>query len=277
VSPSYQYVESRGKNAEFMDGVFERMVEARREVWFGSDASGLIRSTGIGWSFFTDEQRARWKEAPARVAREDLSPAIDLFAPRCLGALALTLAKLPTDRDKLAGALEKQRRLSVYRIGELMGEALVPATLRQSLYEVAAALPGAEVLGSARDELGRTGPGIARVERGLRRELIFDAASGELLARRLVMADPAADYARPGAVVGWTSYLSRRLVDALPEGVPRVPGPPCSPPGVGRGTVIEPGFSLSTGYFTDLDPHLEAWHGNGVITDAQYRALKRNH
>jgi hypothetical protein len=26
---------------------------------------------------YTDEQRARWKEAPARAAREDLSPAIE--------------------------------------------------------------------------------------------------------------------------------------------------------------------------------------------------------
>jgi hypothetical protein len=38
--------------------------------------------------------------------------------------------------------------------------------------------------------------------------------------------------------------------------------------------VIERGFLLSTGYFIDLDPHLENWHTSGIITDAQYRALK---
>jgi hypothetical protein len=77
-----------------------------------------------------------------------------------------------------------------------MGEALLPVELREPLYEVAAALPGAELLVSARDELGRTGPGVARTERGLRAELIFEPDSGELLARREVMVDPTADLSR---------------------------------------------------------------------------------
>ena len=55
---------------------------------------------------------------------------------------------------------------------------------------------------------------------------------------------------------------------------PPIPGPPCRPPGSGRGTLIEPGFLLSTGYFTDLAPHLQNWLTNGVITKAQYDALK---
>jgi hypothetical protein len=89
-----------------------------------------------------------------------------------------------------------------------------------------------------------------------------------------VLADPDAGYAPPGALVGWTSYLSRGIVDSLPQGTPPVPEPPCIPPGSGRGTVIEPGFSLSTGYFTDLAPHLANWRESGVITEAQYDKLK---
>ena len=73
--------------------------------------------------------------------------------------------------------------------------------------------------------------------------------------------------------MGWSSYLSRRLVASLPEEIPPVPGPPCSAGG-GRGTVIEHGFSLGTGYFTKHAPQLEDWRANGVITDAQYNALK---
>jgi hypothetical protein len=42
---------------------------------------------------------------------------------------------------------------------------------------------------------------------------------------------------------------------------------------MGRGTLIERGFLLGTGYSTDLAPHLENWDAH-VITDAQYEALK---
>jgi hypothetical protein len=274
VCPSFEYIESRGAHGEFGNGVFLRLVEARREIWIGSDGSGLIKSARIGWSFFTDEQRSRWESAGYPPAVEDLSATLDVFAPGCLSGHRPLLATLPTDRVELSSALAARRKLSVHRIGELMGEALVGFELREALYRAAAELPGADVLASARDELGRSGPGIARVERGIREELIFDPDSRELLGRRQVLVDPAAGYAPPGAVVGWTSYVSRELVATLPEGAPPVPGRPCSPPGSGRGTVIDRGLSLSTGYFTDLAPEVEQWHATGVITDAQYEALK---
>jgi hypothetical protein len=44
--------------------------------------------------------------------------------------------------------------------------------------------------------------------------------------------------------------------------------------GSGRGTVIDEGLLISTGYFTDLAPHLEQWRSSGVITTAQYDRLK---
>lgn len=272
--PTYEYIDSRAADAQFANNVFERMVEGRREIWFGSDGSGLIRSTRISSSFFTAEQRARWQAGAHQDAREDRSAAMDLFAPGCLGGNAHVLEELPNDIDELAAALAATRRLSVHRIGELMGEALVPLALRRPLYEVAAALSGAETIERVKDELGRPGPGIARVEHGRREELIFDPDSWELLARRQVLVDPSAGYAPPGATVGWTCYLARELVDGLPEGTPPIPGPPCSPPGAGRGTVIERGFFLGTGYFTDLAAYLEEWHAHGVITDAQYQVLK---
>jgi len=76
VSLAYEYLDSRGAHGEFVNNIFERMVEARRQVWFGSDGSGLIRSTRIGWSFFTEEQRVGWEAAVSREAREDRAPAI---------------------------------------------------------------------------------------------------------------------------------------------------------------------------------------------------------
>jgi hypothetical protein len=274
VSPTYEHIVSRGAHGEIGNNVYQRLREAHREVWFGSDGSGLMKSTLIGSSFFTDEQRERWESAGHPAAREDLTPSLDLFAAGCLPGHGPMLSKLPTNPAALAAELETRRKLTLHRIGELMGEALVPDALGRTLHQVATQLPGAEVLATAIDELGRTGHGIARDERGQRVELIFDPDSFELLGNREVLVDPDADFAPSGALVGWTSYLSREVVDSLPDGTPPVPGPPCRPPGSGRATLIEQGLLLSTGYFRDLAPHLENWLADGVITKAQYDALK---
>ena len=87
MSPTYEYIDSWGAHGEFVNNVFERMVETRREVWFGCDGSGLIRSTRIGSSFFTEEQGASWETEASREAREDRGPAMDLFAPGCLAGM----------------------------------------------------------------------------------------------------------------------------------------------------------------------------------------------
>jgi hypothetical protein len=274
VSPTYEHIVSRGAHGEFVNGVYERLREADREVWFGSDGSGLMTEAWIRSSFFTEDQRKAWQTARHRAAREDPTPSMDLFAAGCLPGHGPMLSKLPVDTSALASKLEARRMLTLHSIGDLIGEALVPDLLLRALHHIAARLPGAELLATATDQIGRAGHGIARVERGKRVELIFDADSFELLGSREVLVDPDAGYARTGDLVGWTSYLSRETVGSLPAGTPPVPGPPCSPPGSGRGTTIEPGFGLSTGYFTDLGPLLENWHATGVITTAQYDALK---
>lgn len=274
MSPTYVHIVSRGAHGEVGNNIYERLREAHREVWFGSDGSGLMKSTLIRSSFFTEEQRKRWDSVGHRAAREDLTTSMDLFAAGCLYGHGPLLSRLPTDPAALTAQLESGHRLTLHRIGELMGEAVVPDALGRALYQVASELPGAEVLRAATDELGRNGHGLARDERGERVELIFAPDSPELLGNRSVLIDPDANYAPPGAVVGWTSYVSREVVDSLPPGTPPIPGPPCRPPGSGRGTLIEPWFLLSTGYFTDLAPQLESWLTNGVITKAQYDALK---
>jgi hypothetical protein len=203
------------------------MVEAGREIWFGSDGSRLIKTTRIGWSFFTDEQRARWEATDHPPASESLQPMFDAFGSGGLsGPKGRRLAKLPTDPAELAADLEATRQLTLFGIAGLMGEALVPGRLRRALYEVAAGLPGAEVVATSTDELGRTGHGIARVEpmlrnrSGWRIELTFDRDSFELLGYRYVLVHDEPGFAPAGALVGWTSYLRREIVDALPVDAP---------------------------------------------------------
>jgi hypothetical protein len=226
MSSSYEHIVSRGAHGVTINNVYERLVEADREIWFGSDGSGLIKTTQIWWSFFTDEQRTRWETTDHPPATESLKPVFDPFGPGGLSPKGPRLAKLRTDPAKLAADLEVTRELTLFGIAGLMGEALVPEQPRRALYEVAAGLPGAEVLEISTDELGRAGYGIARVEEmllnrpGWRIELTFDRDSCELLGYRHVLLHDEPAFAPAGALVGWTSYLRREIVDALPAEAP---------------------------------------------------------
>jgi hypothetical protein len=275
VAGDYEYIDSFACYGEFGNGVFDRMAESRREVWFGDDGSGLIRSQHIRSVFFTDEQRLRWETMPHRSAREAIQPSLDLFAAGCFHGPRRELAQLPTDRTALTHHLRSQRQLTLHAIHQLLGEALVPSQLRQALFDLAADLPDAWISEDANDQLGRAGIGIARVERAYRVELIFDRETQELLGYRQILIGPDAQYAPTGAITGWTSYVERQVVDALPPSTPPVPEPPCDPPGGGRGTAIRPGFTLGTGYFSELQPHLDQWLTAGVITETDHKALQR--
>ena len=224
MSPTYEHIVSRGAHGEIVNNVYERLREADREVWFGSDGSGLIIETWRRSSFFTEEQQRRWKTVEHRAAREDPCPSVDPFAAGRLHGQGPMLAKLPVDTSALAATLEAQRMLNLYSIGDLMGEALVPDVLLRALGRVAARLPGVEVLATATDQLGRIGQRVARLEHGRRVELIFDPDSLELLGSREVLVDPDAGYAPPGTLVGWTSYLSREIVNSLPTRTSPVAG-----------------------------------------------------
>jgi len=267
----YVYVESRGAHGHHAVGSFDALVGTHREIWIGSDCSGLIRETSGPVSFFTADGEARWRAAGSR----DLEgTGIDLFAPGCIGTQRWELAGLPPDPEQLAAELSRRVPLTLKRVYDLLGESLAEPDLCRAVYEIARRLDHVVDLGETHDQLGRAGLGLARVEHGDRVEAIFSRDASELLAYQRFLADPSRGYAPVGTLVSWAAFIHRELVDSLPEGIPPVPGPPCSPPGGGRGTVIEPGFFLGTGYFNDLEPQLEEWLAQGVISDAQYRAVK---
>jgi hypothetical protein len=95
----YVYVESRGAHGHHAVGRFDALVGSHREIWIGSDCSGLIRETSGPVSFFTAEGEARWRAAGS----PDLeSSGIDLFAPGCIGTHRWELADLPLDPSRLA-------------------------------------------------------------------------------------------------------------------------------------------------------------------------------
>ncbi|HZV73906.1 MAG TPA: hypothetical protein VFF79_09355 [Conexibacter sp.] len=81
----------------------------------------------------------------------------------------------------------------------------LPSALRAALYRVAARLPDVELLGEARDTRGRPGVAVAQVDAGLRRELVFDPQTAQLLMERTVNADS-------GALVWEATYVESGVV-----------------------------------------------------------------
>lgn len=268
----YVYVESRGAHGVHAHGSFDAFVGSQREIWVGSDGSGLIRETSGPVEFFDEAGKERWVAAGSpRLAH---GPSLDLFAPGCLGRSRARLASLPSEPEALEAALTKRGPLTLHLVQNLLGEALVEPDLCRALYKVAARLPGVEVVSTVADQLGRPGRGLAVLKHGHRLELVFDDDTTGLLAYQRFLIDPAQTYAPVGTLVSWQAFLSRQLVDELPPGTPPTPGPPCSPPGGGRGTVIRPGFHISTGYVDDKLSLLDGLHAQGVITDDEYETAK---
>ena len=173
--------------------------------------------------FFTEQQRRAWETKGHESRRDSYEVTLVVFGPGEFFGPRRQLARLGAQPESIVDWLERSRSLSFQGIHQLVGEALVPVTLRKMLFELAAGLPDAETLQGAHDELKRSGIGVARDERGHREELIFDPDTLELLGYRQVLLDPNAGYAPVGSIVGYSSYLSRSVVAGLPDDTPSAP------------------------------------------------------
>jgi hypothetical protein len=165
------------------DVAFVVRVHNTQEVWAGED-HGLVRNTSGTPSFPTERDREAW----AAAGRPRL-PQAERFDSELRGIERL---RIPTDPDALLDYLEDRaadgEHSAAYIFEELIGDYLrewgVTPEQRAALYEVAARLPGIELLGRRTDPQGRTGIAFAmRAEdRAERVTLIIDPDTGELLA-----------------------------------------------------------------------------------------------
>jgi hypothetical protein len=266
----FEYARSQGAHGHHRVGVFDAFVGSRREIWVGSDASGVIRESSGPVSFFTEAGRAEW-DAAGSPALED-GPSIDLFAPGCLGGSRMRRARLERDPDGLTAALKKRIR-TLHDVQELLGEAVLDAAFCETVYSVGCQLPNVDVVPTLADQLGRVGRGLVRVEHQERIELIFAADCSELLGYQWFLAEPQ-PFAPVGALHSWSAFLQRTIVDRLPTEIPPIPKLPCEPPNVGRGFPILPGFSVMTGYVSDAAAQLATLRDQGVISDSENDCAK---
>ncbi len=135
-----------------------------REIWIGHHDPGVLQDPGVDSRTMPLDQAATFNN----------------------GGDWDSLWSLPTDPDTLAALFRKQGRgqgpdpdseLFTW-VGDYLRETPAPPKLRAALYEVAAGIPGVELVGPTTDSAGRAGIGIRRNGQ----ELIIDPDDGALLA-----------------------------------------------------------------------------------------------
>jgi hypothetical protein len=214
-----------------------------RVSWIGLDGSGRILNTAGAVTFPTEEDRATWIAAGSPDLCADVCEGrteSELFGP---GELIYSdYGDLPTDPEELLELIEGRELIggpdgdweTFAIIGDLLRETSQQPKVRAALYQVAAELPGVELVGRVVDGAGRPGVAIAyrheRTDAPSRSELIFDPTTAELLGtNEVLIADSAVDVESggPGAIYGGvgpaglrtgsTTYLVSGVVGSTSE------------------------------------------------------------
>ena len=139
--------------------------EIRREIWIGHHVAGVLKDPGVDSGVI----------------------------PLCVGVFPTGgssvswdgLWQLPTDpakledrlRDGIHGAGSDDDSELFVIVGDLLRESPAPPSLRKALWEVAARIPGVELVGTVTDHAGRQGVAVER--RGER--YVLDPSDGRLL------------------------------------------------------------------------------------------------
>jgi hypothetical protein len=189
-----------------------------REDWVAADGSGRIREAVGELIFLSEADRKAFLAGGFTVyalnedfGRGELEPGYDV-------------ASFPTDVD---GMREVVRHLTVpsdsrpfeaqmfLTIGDLLRDPLTPPAVRAGLYQVAAGLPGIELLGETTDRIGRPGMAVAMTMHQLQEVIVFDPTTSELLEERTVGLEPYGDTPAP-ITWGYTTYLEAKIVSEMP-------------------------------------------------------------
>jgi len=220
----YWYTLTEGVSAVETDDGARSQSRARYEDWVTTDGSGRII-------------RAQEGSEPWETTVGPYTPPDDAAAAQAIGpdqgsgfvlghGLAGTyddLLALPTDPGALDAHIE--RSLRGYRdrpahiarfvvVGDMLRQPLPPA-LRAALYEVAAGIPGVELVGETVDPFGRTATAVAMDDETgeLRDELLFDPATGAYVGeRRVLLREVDWIDAEPGETISYYGITASGIV-----------------------------------------------------------------
>ncbi len=239
---------------------FNALMPRTVESWTGQNGGGRSREVAGTPQFWSSEEEARWKAAgsplPPPFDAEyqqrykavfrgalELGPRVVDMGTRGWGNFNFPdTSKLPTEPKALRHAVEgneievsgfnlmygKAKRLDTEQTMEELINVLLEGEptpqLQAAIFNALAELPGMAVDTGATDGLGRHGDAIQlRVKKGIREEYIFDPTSGEVLASRGVLVDPAAvapssiDELPAGTTISERDYIEEATVDSTSE------------------------------------------------------------
>jgi len=184
-----------------------------REFWMGP-TGGRIHERWGKPVFPTAADRQAWIAAgrPQVSTRED-SANIPPTHPLAM----------PTDPDKLYAAINDRavghgngtRPEMFTLVGDALRETGASPALRAALYEVAARIPGVQLIGPAKDRIGRRGVAVAYADGKIheRHELIFDRRTAALLGEEYVQLDGNPSGYPAGTVTGYSTYVASGVVN----------------------------------------------------------------
>jgi len=183
-----------------------------RETWLGPDGGRLYETSGKP-TFLSARDRARWvaNGSPSLTESASEDP-LDAAKP----------LDLPTDPDALYARLQHEAAGNgngtdaemFTLVGDSLRETSATPEQRAALYQVAARIPGVELIGRVKDTAGRPGIAVARDHNGIRSTLIVDPDTSALLSEEdVALAGNTFGYA-PGTRVGYATYLDQAIVDS---------------------------------------------------------------
>jgi len=221
----YVYTKSEVAYLSTIESSYSALVPQIREVWLGRDRTGWLHTTSGTPTFPSAHDRELWIAAGrpnlGGNASEDTALGND-------GGPSFTMDSLdlPTNPDALyahlaaeaAGNANGVSREMFTLIGDDLRNNYTTPAQRAALFDVAARLPGVELVGDVTDPAGRAGVAVAMVEQDMtREELVFDRTSYELLSEeQAVISGNSLGYPA-GTVIGHATYLEQAIVDALKQ------------------------------------------------------------
>ena len=239
---------------------FNALMQRTVESWTGQNGGGRSREVAGTPQFWSSAEEARWKAAGSPLPPPFDAEYQQRYKAAFRGALELgprvvdmdtrgwgnfhfpDTSKLPTEPKALRRTVEgneidvvgfnlmygKTKHLDTEQTMEELINVLLEGEptprLQAAIFGALAELPGMAVDTGATDGLGRHGDAIQlRVKKGIREEYIFDPTSGEVLASRGVLVDPAAagpstiDQLPAGTTLSERDYIEEATVDSTSE------------------------------------------------------------
>jgi len=216
-----------GTRADGSTWSYSALVPHVREVWLASDDTGWLHESGGEPTFLSERDHQAWIAG----GRPNLGTGVS--STRLGGGPAentrMASLDLPSDPDLVYARIHTQAEGNANGvdaemftlIGDALRENYTTPSQRAALYEVAARLPGIQLVGRTTDATGRPAVAVA-MENGhndLRSTLLFDPGSYALLGEEEVLL-PGNRLGYPaGTVVGNATYVEQEVVDAVPAGV----------------------------------------------------------